>query len=52
MDDCRKCKLKEICHSLPEDLTCEEVERIAKDDEAFNEKEHYEIAGIPLFDGD
>ena len=31
MDDCRKCKLKEICHSLPEDMTCEEVEIIAKD---------------------
>ena len=34
MNDCDKCRYKEVCHLLGEaDLSCEDVERIAKDGE-------------------
>ena len=34
MTDCDKCRYKEVCRSLGEaDLSCEDVERIAKDGE-------------------
>ena len=32
MDDCRKCKYKEACHSIQFELTCEEVRKVVEHD--------------------
>lgn len=32
-DICSKCKIKELCDELPDDLSCDDVKRIYEQDE-------------------
>lgn len=39
MMDCYKCPYKRLCHDLPMDLSCDDVQNIARDGEEKPEEE-------------
>ena len=38
-DICSKCKIKELCDELPDDLSCDDVKKIAELDQSEPPKE-------------
>ena len=38
-ESCKRCKIKDFCRSLPDDLSCEDVQNAARVDGLLDDKE-------------